>query len=316
MASERLLAEWFWLDRYQISDAALLPLEPRGLHREMLSQAWLRGARLPNDPDQIRRRCRVTPAEWDRCWPYVSPFWRVDADALVNDDQLETYRDSLAAVAAAKTRSLRAQAGAQARREALAQARQLELEEERRLELERQREEPLKKNYQKLELEQELGSETTPPSPPAGGTLAVFAYWKATLGHPDAKLTPKRSRLLGERLRDGYTPEQLRRAIDGCRASEWHMGANDRGEVYDDLSLIMRDGDHVERFIALADRPHAPPGSESGGGKPGGGMVAAIRRGMERARRAHEQAEQAQLRDVRERDGEAGDRPRPIDGER
>ena len=28
----------------------LLPMEARGLYREMLTQAWMRGARLPNDP--------------------------------------------------------------------------------------------------------------------------------------------------------------------------------------------------------------------------------------------------------------------------
>ena len=43
---DKLLAEWFWTDRWQGSSGFLLPLEARGLYREMLTQAWQRGGRL------------------------------------------------------------------------------------------------------------------------------------------------------------------------------------------------------------------------------------------------------------------------------
>src|SRR3990167_325190 len=90
----KLLAEWFWTDRWIGSSAFGLPLEARGLYREMLTQAWRRGARLPNDHDQIRRMAGVTKSEWRRTWPFVERFWRVDGDGLVNDTQLEIYADA------------------------------------------------------------------------------------------------------------------------------------------------------------------------------------------------------------------------------
>jgi uncharacterized protein YdaU (DUF1376 family) len=89
--SNKLLAEWFWTDRWEGSSASLLPIEPRGLYREMLTQAWKRGACLPNDHEAIQRAVRCTPDEWARCWPKVKRFWRVEGDTLVNDTQLDVY---------------------------------------------------------------------------------------------------------------------------------------------------------------------------------------------------------------------------------
>lgn len=83
MAADKLLAEWFWIDRWMGSSAFLLPMEARGLYREMLSQAWRRGAQLPNDHDQIRRAVGATVGEWRRGWPKVKPFWRVSGGLLI-----------------------------------------------------------------------------------------------------------------------------------------------------------------------------------------------------------------------------------------
>lgn len=111
-AKDKLLAEWFWTDRWMGSSGFLLPLEPKGLYREMLTQAWMRGARLPNDHEAIRRATGTTAAEWRRCWPIVARYWRVDGDFLVNDTQLEVYAD---AKAGSERASNRGRAGAQAR---------------------------------------------------------------------------------------------------------------------------------------------------------------------------------------------------------
>jgi hypothetical protein len=72
------------------------------------------------------------------------------------------------------------------------------------------------------------------------------------MNHPVAAFDDKRRRAVGARLKH-YTAEQLCRAIDGCRASPWHRGANDRNRIYDDLELICRDAKHVDDFI----REHA-----------------------------------------------------------
>lgn len=92
--SDKLMAEWFWVDRWTLSSAFLLPAGPRGLYREMLSQAWRRGGRLPNNHEAIRRAVGFTSQEWARCWPRVKPFWRVDGESLVNDTQLEVYAEA------------------------------------------------------------------------------------------------------------------------------------------------------------------------------------------------------------------------------
>ena len=72
MRERKLLAEWFWTDRWIGSSGFLLPMEPRGLYREMLTQSWRRGGTLPNNPEAIRRATGCTVEEWDRAWPTVA----------------------------------------------------------------------------------------------------------------------------------------------------------------------------------------------------------------------------------------------------
>lgn len=95
MSGEKILAEWFWTDRWIGSSAFLLPIAARGLYREMLTQAWRRGGRLPNDHEAIRRACGVTEAEWASEWPRVEQFWEVQGPWLVNETQLEIYAETV-----------------------------------------------------------------------------------------------------------------------------------------------------------------------------------------------------------------------------
>ena len=95
LVSDKLFAEWFWTDRWNGSSAFLLPLEARGLYREMLSQAWRRGAKLPHNLEAIKRAVGATDAEWDRTWPLVAPYWRLtEGGVLVNDTQVEIYTET------------------------------------------------------------------------------------------------------------------------------------------------------------------------------------------------------------------------------
>lgn len=80
----------------------------------------------------------------------------------------------------------------------------------------------------------------------------IFDLWCSAMNHPHAKLDRKRRAKIRDRLKDGYTEDQLKTAIAGCRNSPHHMGQNDRGTVYDDLELICRDASHVDKFIKLA----------------------------------------------------------------
>ena len=82
----------------------------------------------------------------------------------------------------------------------------------------------------------------------------VFDHWTAVHSKPRAKLDEKRKKLIRSALRTGYTVDDLRAAIDGCKASKFHQGDNDRGMVYDDLGLILRDAAKIDQFIGLANQ--------------------------------------------------------------
>lgn len=112
---DKLLAEWFWTDRWMGSTGFLLPMEARGVYREMLTQAWRRGAWLPNNHEAIRRAIGATEKEFSRAWLLVERYWRVDGDRLVNDTQLAIYAE---AKAAAENASRRGRAGGHARAQA------------------------------------------------------------------------------------------------------------------------------------------------------------------------------------------------------
>ncbi len=80
----------------------------------------------------------------------------------------------------------------------------------------------------------------------------IFTYWKKELNHPRAKLDDKRKKKITALLKIGYTIEDLKTAIDGCKKSPFHQGQNKRQSVYDDIELICRDASHVDRFIKTA----------------------------------------------------------------
>jgi uncharacterized protein YdaU (DUF1376 family) len=112
MNNGKLLAEWFWIDRWIGSSGFLLPMESRGVYREMLTQAWRRGGSLPNDPEAIRRAIGATVGEWRRSWPVVKKFWRVEGETLVNTTQREIYGQAKQRIERASQRGVQ---GAQAR---------------------------------------------------------------------------------------------------------------------------------------------------------------------------------------------------------
>lgn len=83
----------------------------------------------------------------------------------------------------------------------------------------------------------------------------VFRYWQETMNHPKAKLDKKRSSVIHKALQLGYSVSDLKQAIIGCAQTPFNMGQNDRQQIYDDISLILRDAEHIERFINNATNP-------------------------------------------------------------
>lgn len=86
----------------------------------------------------------------------------------------------------------------------------------------------------------------------------VFDHWVKchhTRG-PRPKLSPLRERRIRAALKE-YGTETTLRAIEGCLNSDWHMGKNPSGQKYNDISLILRDSQRIEKFAALAEQDDA-----------------------------------------------------------
>jgi hypothetical protein len=84
----------------------------------------------------------------------------------------------------------------------------------------------------------------------------VFDHWKLVMGKNSSTLLPgAREVNITARLRQGYTVEQLKRAVDGCFRSDRNMA---RGEYagqgkHNDIELICRNPVKVDQFIGYAD---------------------------------------------------------------
>lgn len=77
----------------------------------------------------------------------------------------------------------------------------------------------------------------------------IFSYWQKTMNLSRSKFTDGRKQKIKTRLDEGYTINDIKKAIDGCRASIYHMGENDNNTIYNDLTLICRTGEKLEWFI-------------------------------------------------------------------
>ncbi|MDW9176989.1 hypothetical protein SE924_10065 [Legionella pneumophila] len=87
---------------------------------------------------------------------------------------------------------------------------------------------------------------------PSAGMNEIFNHWQLVMNHPRAKLDAKRQRAIKNALEFGYSIDDLKLAIDGCANTPFNMGENDRRQVYDNITLILRDADHIERFINIS----------------------------------------------------------------
>ncbi len=91
---------------------------------------------------------------------------------------------------------------------------------------------------------------------PAGPVGEVFAHWQTVMGKDRAKLDPKRRRCIEAAIKS-HGLETCLAAIDGCKATPFNMGQNERHTRYDDLTLILRDAKHIEDFADAAPSTRA-----------------------------------------------------------
>lgn len=87
---------------------------------------------------------------------------------------------------------------------------------------------------------------------PENEILEVYEHWVSVM-RPGKKRVPaldeKRRLKVAAAIAD-YGVDECKKAIDGCARSDFHMGRNKQKKRYDDLELILRDQDHVERFLS------------------------------------------------------------------
>lgn len=111
---------------------------------------------------------------------------------------------------------------------------------------------PKEKNSELFELE-ENQPETTPKKKPSKTQIQVdeiFLHWCRVMDKSPnkTKLTKEREKAIRARLKDGYSVDEIKRAIEGCRADSWSMGSNDRHKPFNDIELICRTGKKLEGF--------------------------------------------------------------------
>ena len=80
----------------------------------------------------------------------------------------------------------------------------------------------------------------------------IFEHWQKVMNHPRAKLDDKRRRKIKSALAN-YSAQDVIKAIDGCKSSSWHQ---ENG--VDDLELVLRDAEHIEKFIRNANSGDMP----------------------------------------------------------
>jgi hypothetical protein len=99
-------------------------------------------------------------------------------------------------------------------------------------------------------------------SPDRDVVAEVFAYWQKTMNSPKSVLDDKRRKAIKGALKL-YEPRQVCEAILGCSKSDFHMA---RGEYagrqkYIGIDLILRDAEHIDKFIELASKRTTGPES-------------------------------------------------------
>ena len=97
----------------------------------------------------------------------------------------------------------------------------------------------------------------------------VFDAWRESTGKHRAQLDDKRCRKIKAALRAYPLPDVLD-AVRGWANSPHHRGENEQGTVYNELTLLLRDAEHIEHF---RDRWRAGPSN----GPPGKATLRMVR---------------------------------------
>tara|TARA_R110001599_G_scaffold339851_1_gene559738 strand:- start:29058 stop:29873 length:816 start_codon:yes stop_codon:yes gene_type:complete len=76
----------------------------------------------------------------------------------------------------------------------------------------------------------------------------VFDFWCSTMGKQKSAFSKARKKNVVDRLKEGYSVEEIKQAIVHCSTTPHNMGYNENRKVYDDLELICRSPEKLEQF--------------------------------------------------------------------
>ena len=112
----------------------------------------------------------------------------------------------------------------------------------------------------------------------------VFDEWITSTGKTNRTvLDEKRRRVIRKALK-AYPLDDVLDAVRGWKLSPHHRGDNATATVYNDLGLLLRDGEHIERFRDLQ--------RSNGAQRPASDPMEAFRRQQARLRERHQREEQ------------------------
>jgi ATP-dependent exoDNAse (exonuclease V) alpha subunit len=83
----------------------------------------------------------------------------------------------------------------------------------------------------------------------ADDIVEIFTFWQKECGHLKTRMTSDRVTKIRARLREGYTKDELKQAINGAARNPWKID----GRVYDDIASIFKSGRAVDDMKARGE---------------------------------------------------------------
>lgn len=226
----------FNIGDYHSHTAHLDPLEDIA-YRRMIDWCYLHEKPLPADIDEIAREIRMR--EHCTCIAYVlQKYFTLTETGYLNNRIVKEIKEYKSISSKRKKAANKRWANKHAGLSGDASALQVQSKSNAK-------QEPRTKKQETRTNKDNKPSSTEVDNRP----FEIFTYWKEVMGkNNSAKPTAKRISCIKARLKEGYSIERIKLAIDGCKGSAHHRGDNDQGKIYDDLTLICRSGDKVEIF--------------------------------------------------------------------
>lgn len=100
-----------------------------------------------------------------------------------------------------------------------------------------------------------LGEEFVPMAGDCEANVrVVFDAWKTASGRARTMLDGKRKAKIAAALRI-YPLDDVLDAVRGWKNDSFYTGDNDRHAIYNEITMLLRDAEHIERFRDLARGP-------------------------------------------------------------